>query len=144
MHNERVTMLPKGTISLSEYIYFWSKSNNVSVPAYFKETLRANASITSALHHGIMGKGKHTSPIRYKTNNRKQRLLKTLLTVLDECNIFVCWKYHTAKNRISISSKQITKYTCLWDHIRVVMKIFITHFSYFDWCLVRIFACLGL
>lgn len=76
-------MLPKGTISLSEYIYFWSKSNNVSVPAYFKETLRANASITSALHHGIMGKGKHTSPIRYKTNNRKQRLLKTLLTVLD-------------------------------------------------------------
>lgn len=83
MHNERVTMLPKGTISLSEYIYFWSKSNNVSVPAYFKETLRANASITSALHHGIMGKGKHTSPIRYKTNNRKQRLLKTLLTDLD-------------------------------------------------------------
>ena len=42
MHNEKVTMLPKGTISLSEYIYSWSKPNNASVTVYFKQTLRAN------------------------------------------------------------------------------------------------------
>lgn len=72
MHNEKVTMLPKGTISLSEYIYSWSKPNNASVTVYFKQTLRANPPSTSALHCGIMGNGKQTLPsTERKANSSK-------------------------------------------------------------------------
>lgn len=71
MYNERVIMLFKGIIFLFEYIYFWSKLNNVSVLVYFKEILRVNVFIIFVLYYGIMGKGKYIFFIRYKINNRE-------------------------------------------------------------------------